>query len=246
MQPTVPVVLVHGWQADRRVWHDVIEAIEPPLRATALDLPGSGEMAAAPGPYTLERFAADLRDRVRSLELGPVFVAGHSMGATVALRLAVDCPQLIRGLVLVAPVPASGGGYSPKGEAYLRGTAGNPDAVRAWLAKTFAKEPDEATLDALCDAAALTRRETALESFESWAFANFADATRFVDVPTLVIAPEHDAPENVERRVSALLPNAEHVVLSGAAHYAILEKPRQIATLMTSFILRHARNDDAG
>ncbi len=88
------------------------------------------------------------------LGIAPAIVAGHSMGATVALRLAVDAPQSVRALVLIAPVPASGGGYSPKGEAYLRATAGDPVEVKAWLARTFAAEPDEATLAPLCAAAA--------------------------------------------------------------------------------------------
>jgi|SRR5579883_676981 len=235
MQRTVPIVFVHGWQADRRVWREVIAALEPPLRPIAVDLRGSGERAGVPGPYTLERFAADLRDHVEELGLGPAVVAGHSMGATVALRFAVDYPQLTRGLVLVAPVPASGGGYSPKGEAYLRATVGDPAAVRNWLAKTFAKEPDEATLDALCEAAAATPAGAALESFESWAFADFAEATRSIAVPVLTIAPELDAPENVERKVSALIPNAQHTVLAGTAHYAILEKPREIAQTIAAF-----------
>ncbi len=235
MQRTVPIVFVHGWQADRRVWRDVIAALEPPLRPIAVDLRGSGERASVPGPYTLERFAADLRDQAEELGLGPLVVAGHSMGATVALRFAVDYPQLTRGLVLIAPVPASGGGYSPKGEAYLRATAGDPAAVRKWLAKTFAKQPDDATLDALCEAAAATPAGAALESFESWAFADFAEATRSIAVPVLVIAPELDAPENVERKVSALLPNAQHTVLAGAAHYAILEKSREIARTIAAF-----------
>jgi 3-oxoadipate enol-lactonase len=225
------LVFVHGWQADRTVWSELIDALGPETHALAIDARGSGESHEAPGPYRLERFAADLRELIEARELGPVVLVGHSMGATVALRFAVDAPELVRGLVLIAPVPASGGGYSPKGEAYLRSTAGDPAAARGWLARTFARPPDDATLERLCAAAARTPRDVALESFESWAHADFAEATRTIDAPALVIAPEYDAGATREK-VADLLPNARYVVVPDCAHYAILERPKAIAALI--------------
>lgn len=166
------LVFVHGWQADRSVWRAAIDALGRNVHTLAVDLRGNGESRTAPGPYRLERFASDLRDLVAARGLGRVVVIGHSMGATVALRFAVDAPELTQGLVLIAPVPASGGGYSAKGEAYLRATAGDPPAAKAWLARTFATPPDDATLGRLCAAAAKTERSIALECFDSWAHAN--------------------------------------------------------------------------
>lgn len=226
------VLFVHGWQADRSVWHEVIETLGADVRAIAVDLRGAGESRNASGPFTLERFAADLRELAESLQLGPVILVGHSMGGTVALRFALDAPELVRGLVLISPVPASGGGYSAKGEAYLRATAGDADAARKWLARTFAGTPADAVLDRVCAAAGRADREASLESFESWAHADFAEATRSITVPVVVIAPEHDVPEVYERKVAALIPNARYVVLPESGHYAILERPREIGTLI--------------
>jgi 3-oxoadipate enol-lactonase len=229
------LVFVHGWQADRTVWNELIDALGPEAHVLAIDARGSGESHDATGPYRLERFAADLRDVIEARELGPVVLVGHSMGATVALRFAVDAPDLVCGLVLIAPVPASGGGYSPKGAAYLRSTAGDPAAAREWLARTFAQPPDEATLERLCAAAAQTPRDVALESFESWAHADFAEATRAIEAPALVIAPEHDA-RTARERVADLLPNARYAVVPDCAHYAMLERPKAIAALIREFL----------
>lgn len=229
------VLFVHGWQADRSVWHETIEALGPEVRTTAVDLRGAGESRNTSGPFALEHFAADLRELVEFLHVGPVIVAGHSMGGTVALRFALDAPELTRGLVLISPVPASGGGYSPKGEAYLQSTAGDAAAARAWLARTFAGTPDDAMLERVCAAAARADKAASLESFESWAHADFAEATRSVAAPALVIAPEHDVPEMYERKVAALLPNARYAVLPECGHYAILERPQEIAALIREF-----------
>lgn len=229
-------VFVHGWQADRTVWRDVIDALGPEAATLAVDLRGSGESRCAGGPYTLDRFAADLRELIGALGGTPVVVIGHSMGATVALRFALDAPQATRGLVLVAPVPASGGGYSSKGEAYLRATAGDPDTARNWLMRTFARTADEAILEHLCAVAAQSEPTAALESFDSWAHANFAEETRNIQAPVLVIAPEHDRPEVYKNKVAALLPNARCTVLENCAHYAIVEKPQEVANLIRGFI----------
>jgi pimeloyl-ACP methyl ester carboxylesterase len=236
------IVFVHGWQAEGDVWMPIVEALGPSVDTISVDLRGFGESRAAAGPFSLERCAADLRELIETLGIAPVVIAGHSMGATVALRLAVDTPQLACGLVLIAPVPASGGGYSPKGEAYLKATAGDPAAARNWLGRTFARAPDETALERLCAAAAKTDRAAALESFESWAYADFAESTRSILAPALVIAPQYDNPDVSYLKVAALLSNARYVALLGCAHYAIVEKPREIAELiLTSFETRAAR-----
>ncbi len=230
------LLFVHGWQADHTVWKNVIAELGPGTASVALDLRGSGESGGAGGPYSLERFAADLRELVEALGIGPLVVVGHSMGATVALRLAVDAPELVSGLILIAPVPAGGAGFSPKGADYLRATAGNAAAARKWLSAMFAEAPVDGVLERLCDAAGKTPREAALESFESWANADFADATRAISAPAIVVAPERDNPEMYQRKVAALLPNARFVMLPDCGHYAIVERPGEIAALIGDMV----------
>lgn len=226
------LLFVHGWQADHTVWNDVIAELGSGARSVTVDLRGSGASSGAGGPHNLERYAADLRELIEALGIGPVVVVGHSMGATVALRLAVDAPELVRGLILVAPIPAGGAGFSPKGADYLRATAGNPTAARKWLSAMFAGEPDAAVLQRLCDAAGKTPRDAALESFESWVNADFAEATRAISAPAIVVAPERDNPETYQRKVAALLPNARFVELRDCGHYAMVERPGEVAALI--------------
>jgi pimeloyl-ACP methyl ester carboxylesterase len=232
----VTLLFVHGWRADHTVWHDLIAALSPLMRTLAVDLRGSGGSHAAGGPYNLDRYAADLRELVDALALGRVVLVGHSMGATIALRFAVDDAAATRGLVLIAPVPAGGAGFSAKGAAYLRATVEDPAATKSWLSRTLAAQSDAATLDRLCRAAAATARDVALECFDSWAFADFAEQTTKISAPVLVIAPALDAPEVAERKVAALLPNARYIVLPDSAHYAVVERPEATAQLIRAFV----------
>ena len=226
------LLFVHGWQADHTVWDDVISGLGPAVQSVAVDLRGSGSSDGACGPRNLERFAADLREIVDALGIAPVVVVAHSMGATVALRLAIDAPETVGGLILIAPVPASGAGFSPKGTDYLRATAGDPVAARKWLSGMFAGELDATVLDRLCAAAGKTPRDAALEGFESWANADFAEETRAISVPAIVVAPERDNPEMYQRKVAALLSNARFLLLPDSGHYAILERPGDIVTII--------------
>src|SRR5207244_2387917 len=61
---------------------------------------GAGASARPPGPYTTAMMADDCAALVRSLELGPVRVAGISMGGAIAQELALRHPELVRALVL--------------------------------------------------------------------------------------------------------------------------------------------------
>ena len=57
-----------------------------------------------------------------------------------------------------------------------------------------------------------------------------------VTAPALVIAPEYDAPEHVREQVAALLPNARFEILPDCGHYAVLERPAEIAALVRTFL----------
>jgi 3-oxoadipate enol-lactonase len=230
----VRLLFVHGWQGDHRVWESVIAELSPRYRCVAVDLPGSGASRDAGGPYTLERFAAGLLEVIEEHGLAPVTVVGHSMGAKIALQLAIDAPDAVKSLVLIAPVPIGPAGFSEKGIAGLRKTCDDADAARRWLTRLFVPEPDAAALDVVCDAASDTSPEVKLEALESWSSTDLSDGARTMNAPAIVIAPDGDNVEMQQTKVADLLPNARFVKLDGAGHYAMFEQPRKIAEIIAT------------
>ena len=91
-----PVLLIHGAASDQRVWAPVAAAL-PNSRVIAPTLRWFGPHDWRPdGPAFGERtHAADLAAIIEAIGLGPLPVAGWSYGANVALRLAVDRPDLV-------------------------------------------------------------------------------------------------------------------------------------------------------
>ena len=93
-------LFVHGMLADRRVWRDVVPEL-PGLECMFVELPSHG--AAVPwdgSDYQTQAY----RMVEAACANGPVHLVGHSFGAMVALRLAVERPDLLLSLTLIEPV----------------------------------------------------------------------------------------------------------------------------------------------
>ena len=102
-------VAVHGITASAMSWQAVARHVPPDWTLAAPDLRGRGHSNDLPGPYGLERHAKDVMAVLRHFGGRPV-LAGHSMGAYVALLARDIQPGLVRRLVLVdgglpLPVP---------------------------------------------------------------------------------------------------------------------------------------------
>jgi|GEM_PF-1914235 len=95
-----PVVCLHGLWNSSAVWQRALETFSPQYRLYAPDLPGHGRTPAHL-PWRMREVAALLATWMRSLEMPPATVVGHSMGGALAIMLAAAEPQLVDRLVLV-------------------------------------------------------------------------------------------------------------------------------------------------
>jgi len=93
-------VLLHGLASTRR-WWDLVTAELPWRRVVRWDHRGHGQSAAPPGRYRLEVLAADAATILDLAGVRRCVVAGHSMGAAVALQLAARRPDLVAGICCV-------------------------------------------------------------------------------------------------------------------------------------------------
>ncbi|HVY87351.1 MAG TPA: alpha/beta hydrolase, partial [Hyphomonadaceae bacterium] len=100
------VLLIHGASSDMGVFEPTIfPLLEKRFRVTAYDRPGMGDTAGRPpDAETLAVQARVAADIIKALDLTRPIVVGHSYGGSVALRLALDFPELVSGLVLIAAV----------------------------------------------------------------------------------------------------------------------------------------------
>src|SRR3954467_15625241 len=102
----IPVVLLHGLTATRRYVVMGSRALERSgHRVVAYDARGHGASAPAPDPdaYDYDDLVEDLRAVLDDCGVDRAVLAGASMGAHTAVRLAVDAPERVAGLVVITP-----------------------------------------------------------------------------------------------------------------------------------------------
>jgi len=101
----VPVFFIHGNVSANPFWEETLAALPAGLRGIAPDLRGYGGSETLPVDAThgLCDFADDLWSLTETLGLGAVHLVGWSLGGNVAMQYAIDHPESVASLVLVAP-----------------------------------------------------------------------------------------------------------------------------------------------
>ena len=92
-----PVVLIHGWGVDRRMWMHQVSAFRRQFTTISYDRRGCGETT-APADHALE--LEDLDTLLDELKLSAAGIVGMSQGGRVAMRYAMTRPSRVTGLVL--------------------------------------------------------------------------------------------------------------------------------------------------
>lgn len=99
------VLLIHGANANlNELWTPFAADLARDFRVIAMDRPGMGYSSRPRRAHQLALQAKLAAEVLRNTGDGPAIIVGHSLGAAVALRLALEAPQLVRALVLLAPL----------------------------------------------------------------------------------------------------------------------------------------------
>ena len=121
-----PVILLHGTGGEGARWMPTIRALAPEFRVIAPDQIGFGQSDKPLTTYHSGVFAGFLARFMQAIGVPKASLVGQSMGAQVALSLAVQYPQLVDRLVLV-----NGGGFRS-------GPAASNTAPPDWYARQIA------------------------------------------------------------------------------------------------------------
>jgi pimeloyl-ACP methyl ester carboxylesterase len=125
------VLAIHGITSNLMVWRSVARHIAEGARVSILapDLRGRGESATLPGPYGIAAHVEDMLAVLDHFGVRRPVLAGHSMGAYVAARMAGEHPERTAGLVLVDGGP-SVDAFTPEDAAVMRALMVGPAVAR--------------------------------------------------------------------------------------------------------------------
>jgi pimeloyl-ACP methyl ester carboxylesterase len=95
-----PLVLVHGFPLDSRMWNAQLDDLSNLGRVIAIDLKGFGQ-SKSNDPFTIKSQAEILHEALAQIGALPLFLAGLSMGGYIALAFARKFPADLKGLILI-------------------------------------------------------------------------------------------------------------------------------------------------
>jgi len=246
-----PLLLLHGFTGRGTSWGGHGTAFARRFRTIAVDLPGHGRTRTAdPARATVERTADDLARILGTLDALPAHVLGYSLGARIALRLAVAHPRVVARLVLESP----SAGIRDEDGRRARRAADEALAARiehggieAFTAE-WERNPVFATHHVLPPTAAARQRAirlrndpfrlaASLRGAGQGAMEPLHDRLAGITAPTLVIAGAlDDIGRPRAELVAAGIPGAHLAVVGGAGHTPHLERPRDFRRLALDFL----------
>lgn len=250
-----PLVLLHGFPLDHRMWLDVTDLLTGDPTVLAPDLPGFGsspvgedvaERVGGPTP-SIDVMADGVAATLRAAGVTRAVVGGLSMGGYVALALAERHPDLLAGLALLD----------------TKATADPPEAQanrERIAAAVLAEDSVEAVLGmrtSLLGPTCRDARPDLVEHLEAWigdqgprgvAWAQRAMAARpdrtavlsALSVPALVLVGVEDelSPPAQARAMADVLADVRLVEVPAAGHMTAIENPQPVAAALSSLLQR--------
>ena len=243
------LLLLHGTGASTHSWAPLWPLLEPHFTLIAPDLPGHGfSSQRAGGNTTLPWVARAVGDLLEALAVTPRWIVGHSAGAAVAARMALDDRAAPDALVSLAGALLPFGGLAHRlFPAVAKALFLNPlvPSLMAWRAS------DDKVVDRVLGQTGSTlparQRElyarlfshsshvdAALALMAHWDLDALAQDLPGLTPPLTLVAPQQDgmiAPD-IAAKVARMVPGAEIVRLAGLGHLAHEEAPQRVAPVI--------------
>lgn len=236
-----PIVLVHGFPLDRRVFAEVAADLATTHRVVNLDMQGFGA-SRSEAPFTLDDQAKAIHSTLREKGLLPCVLAGLSMGGYVALAFHRRYAGDLDGLILVDTKASADTAEAKEGRnkmAELVKKEGSPAVAAQMLPKMMGSKPDpakKAKLTEIMHACPATTIANALMAMRDRP--DYTPDLATMSMPLLVITGAEDAiaPVEVGRSVAKAAPTGKFVEIAGAGHMAPLEQPAAVAGAIRAFL----------
>ncbi|MDL1902092.1 alpha/beta hydrolase [Anaerolineae bacterium CFX9] len=226
------LLLIHGAGGSRLDWSAEMRRL-PNVQCVLPDLASHGR-SAAPIRQTIEEHTADMLALCDALEIEQALIAGHSMGGAIALQMALDAPNRVRGLILIGT-----GAHLPVNPALLEALQFSPETGKLKIMRWSAAP---GTPEAMVEQVNQTLRETPGEVL----YAAFAAVSRFdvrdrlaaITAPSLIVCGSRDVmtPPALSEELLERLPHARLVMIEGGGHQVINEQPAEAASAVKSWI----------
>jgi pimeloyl-ACP methyl ester carboxylesterase len=237
----MPVLMLHGWSDSWRSFEPVLDHLPAGVRAIAATQRGHGDADRPVEGYAPADFAADAVALLDSLEIERAVVVGHSMGAWVAERIALDHPDRVDGVVLAGAIgPVDANPATPELLELVSGFADpvDPDFVREFQLSTTERPLPAGQLDVFVAESLKLPARVWRAAAEGFPRGDFYGELTAIAAPALLIWGDRDAisPRAEQDRLAEAIPGARLSVYEGTGHAVHWEEPERFAADVAAFV----------
>ena len=232
-----PLLLLHGFGADKDNWTRVARYLTPRFHVYAVDLPGFGDSTQpTPAECDIEHQVTYVNEIAAALGLDHFDLGGSSMGGWIAGAYAAAHPEQVDSLWLLAPAGVSTAQSSDlvnivKSGGHVPLLARTPQEYEALLDFVFVHRPyvPHAVI------AVLAQHAAASYDFNQKVFAELVNdaplepQVKNLSTPALIVWGDHDRAlhDSGAEVLHRLMPNSQVIIMPDMGHLPMLEAPAQ-------------------
>jgi len=235
-----PVMLIHGVGLNADAWEPQIATLSLRRRVIAIDMPGHGQSDMLPDGADLSDFVATVAVLIAGLGISPLPVIGHSMGALIALGLALDHQEKVAALVALNAVYCRDPVARSAVEARAKQLTGRTVDALGAVARWYPDDPNGLLARRTADWLRTVDPNGYAAAYRVFATADHAYEGRLGELkcPALFMTGVSDPNSTpvMSARMAREAPYGRTVALPGARHMMHLTHPAETTNTIAAFI----------
>lgn len=228
------LVWLHGAGGNLTQWPYTLRRF-PGWRALTPDLPGHGR-SGGQGQRSIDSYAQQILDWLHALGIESVIVGGHSMGAAIALKLAMTDQDLVKGLVLLGA--GSHMEVNPQLLRQLVITEHLPGTIEQITKWSFHRQASPHLRQVMAKQLTANRPGVIYGDFTACAQFDIGEELNKIKQPALILCGEADImmPASMGQSLAEGLVRGEARTISRTGHMMMQERPDEVFALVEEFL----------
>lgn len=237
------IVLLHGFCGSMSYWDNVATKLSSEYRVILIDLRGHGNSSSDVYPFTIDDLAKDLKEVLESLQVGQVYLFGHSLGGYVTLSLMEHFPEKLKGFGLIHSTAFPDTEEGKKGRTIAVENI-EKDGIHSFIdglvSKLFADENFNSLKEEVEETRQIgyaTNPEAAKQTL--LAMKNRPDRNEVIrnsTIPVLLVAGDLDKIIPVEKTFSVEGSHIQTKIIKQSGHMSMYEQPEALYEIMRKFL----------
>ncbi len=228
---------IHGSGGVHTLWANQYGRLHKKFNIVAVNLPGHAPSGGR-GENDIRRYSDWVRETLAAIGWEKSILVGHSLGAAIALRSALDYPKKLAGIVCIGA-----GMKMPVNSFFLEFLQSAPASIPAEIVELITKfslaKENRASLSApLQLSIARAKVDVMYGDLSACDRLDLTQEAGNISVPAMIVCGTQDkmTPPELSRALAAAVGDARLVLIEGAGHMVMLEQPEKFNAALTDFV----------